>query len=62
MSTIALSTWNVTCSICNVVRNALVVAFLGLVAFGESAGRARAASQLAELGYYEEAAHLMKGK
>jgi len=62
MSTIALSTWNVTCSICNAVRNALVVAFVGLIAFGESAGRARAASQLAELGYYKEAEHLMKGK
>ena len=62
MSTIALSTWNVTCNICNVVRNALVVVFLGLVAFGESAGRARAASHLAELGYYEEAERLMKGE
>lgn len=62
MSTIAASTWNVTCNICNVVRNALVVAFLGVVAFGESAGRARAASQLAEMGYYEEAQHLMKGE
>ena len=36
--------------------------FMAIVAFGESAGRARAARELANLGYYEEAKALMLGK
>lgn len=32
---------------------------LGMIAFGESAGRARAASELARWGYHEEAKNLM---
>ena len=35
---------------------------MGIVAFGESAGRARAARELANLGMYEEARNLMLRK
>ena len=36
--------------------------FIGIIAFGESAGRARAASALANQGMYKEAQALMAGK
>ena len=36
--------------------------WLGMIAFGENAGRARAASELARMGYYDEARNLMLGK
>lgn len=62
MSTIAASTWNVTCNICATIRNALIVAFMGVAAFAESSGRARAASHLATMGYYEEARKIMEQK
>ena len=51
--------YNITCKICTVIRNALVTAFVAIIAFGESAGRARAASELARQGYYKEAEALM---
>jgi hypothetical protein len=35
------------------------IAFVAVIAFGESAGRARAASHLSNMGYYEEAKALM---
>jgi hypothetical protein len=39
-----------------------VVAFaMGVWAFGESAGRARAAAELTRQGYYDEAKYLMTG-
>jgi hypothetical protein len=53
------TTWNYTCKICSVIRKAFYVAFVGLIALGESAGRARAASELSRQGYYEEAKALM---
>ena len=53
------TTWNYTCKICSVIRNALTVAFMAIVAFGESAGRARAASELSRQGYHDEAKALM---
>ena len=53
------TTWNYTCKICSVIRNAFAVAFVGLIAFGESAGRARAASELSRQGYHDEARALM---
>ena len=55
------TTWNYTCKICSVIRNAFAVAFVGLIAFGESAGRARAASELSRQGYHDEARALMLG-
>ena len=53
------SFYNITCKICTVIRKALVTAFIAVVAFGESAGRARAARELANMGLYEEAKSLM---
>lgn len=58
MSTL-LQTWDVTCNTCVIVRNAIVSFFIGLYAFGESIGRARAASQLYRHGYHDEAKRLM---
>ena len=56
------SFYNITCKICTVIRNALITAFVAVIAFGESAGRARAASELSRQGYHEEAKNLMLGK
>ena len=36
--------------------------FIGIVAFGESAGRARAAAELSRQGFHEEARNLMLRK
>ena len=40
----------------------LTTILVGIVAFGESAGRARAAAELHRQGYHEEAKNLMLGK
>ena len=56
------SFYNITCKICSIIRKAFITAFVAVVAFGESAGRARAASELARQGYYKEAEALMLGK
>jgi len=53
------TTWNYTCKICSIIRKAFYVAFVGLIAFGESAGRARAASELSRQGFHKEAKALM---
>lgn len=53
------SFYNITCKVCDVIRKALITAFVAVVAFGESVGRARAARQLADMGLYEEAKALM---
>jgi len=50
-----------TCTFCATVRTAIVSAFIAIVAFGEQAGRARAASELARQGYMNEAKYLMTG-
>ena len=52
----------VTCKICKVVQTALVTFAMGVWAFGESAGRARAAEALWREGYHEEAKRLMLEK
>ena len=41
------------------IGKVLLTVFIGIIAFGESAGRARAASELARMGYYNEAKNLM---
>lgn len=56
------SFYNVTCKVCNVIRKAVVAFFIGMIALGESAGRARAARELANMGRYEEAKALMLRK
>jgi len=59
MSTLAQTYWTYTCKFCDVVRKALITAFVAIIAFGESAGRARAANELANRGMYKEAKALM---
>ena len=60
MTAITLSEFkNPIPSILKVTGKVLLGALMAIVAFGESAGRARAASQLAEQGYYKEAQALM---
>lgn len=56
------SFYNITCKVCGVIRKALMTAFVAVIAFGESAGRARAASELARQGYMDEAKALILGK
>ena len=53
------TTWNYTCKICSIIRKAFYVGFVGLIAFGESAGRARAAAELSRQGFHAEAKALM---
>jgi hypothetical protein len=59
VATMKSNTWDFTCKLCKVLQTALSVAFVGVIAFGESAGRARAASELYRQGYHEEAKRLM---
>jgi hypothetical protein len=40
----------------------LMTVFVGIIAFGESAGRARAAAELSRQGFHEEARNLMLRK
>jgi hypothetical protein len=56
------SFYNITCKICDVIRKALIAAFVGIIAMGENAGRARAAAELARNGMMEEAKALMLKK
>ena len=53
------NTWDFTCKLCKMLQTALGIAFVALIAFGESAGRARAASALAREGFHDEAKALM---
>ena len=62
VATISNTTWNYTCKICSKIRNVLGVALVALIAFGESAGRARAAAELTRQGYHDEAKALMLEK
>jgi hypothetical protein len=59
VATISNTTWDYTCKFCRVIRKVLSIAFVGLIAFGESAGRARAASELSRQGFHKEAKALM---
>ena len=61
VATMTHTTWNYTCKICSIIRKALAVAFVGIIAFGEGAGRARAASELSRMGLHDEAKALMLG-
>lgn len=47
------------CAICDAVKTIAITAFVSMIAFGESAGRARAASELARMGMHDEAKALM---
>jgi hypothetical protein len=59
VATMTNTTWTYTCKICKVINKALAVMFVGIIAFGESAGRARAASELSRQGFHKEARALM---
>lgn len=59
MTTATISTYY--CNFCQAVKTMAITAFIGLIAFGESAGRARAAAELHRQGYTEEAKRLMTG-
>ena len=56
------SFYNITCKVCDVIRKAVVAFFIGIIAMGESVGRARAAAELSRQGYYKEAKDLMLRK
>ena len=59
MTTATISTYY--CTLCDAVKTIAITAFIGLIAFGESAGRARAANELARMGMHKEAKALMLG-
>ena len=59
VATMTNTTWTYTCKICKVINKALAVMFVGIIAFGESAGRARAASEPSRQGFHKEARALM---
>jgi len=59
VATMKSNTWDFTCKLCKTLQTALGIAFVALIAFGESAGRARAANALAREGFHDEAKALM---
>ena len=59
MTAITQTTWTYTCKVCAVIRNTLIAIWCGMIAMGESAGRARAARELTRMGLHEEAKALM---
>ena len=59
MTTATISTYY--CTICDAVKTIVITAFCTMIAIGESAGRARAASELTRMGMHKEAKALMLG-
>ena len=57
MTTATISTYY--CTFCDAVKKIALTAFCGMIAIGESAGRARAASELTRMGMHEEARAVM---
>lgn len=53
--------YNTTCRVCETIKTGLLAFAMGIWAFGESAGRARAAAELHRQGYTKEAKALMLG-
>ena len=51
--------YKATCEVCAKIRNGLYSFWMGCIAVGESAGRARAARELYRMGYLAEAKKLM---
>ncbi len=62
VATMTNTTWTYTCKICKVISKALGVFLVTMIALGESAGRARAASELSRQGFHDEARALMLDK
>ena len=52
-------TYRQACEICDWISKIASIALLSCIAFTESAGRARAASELSRMGYYKEPKALM---
>ena len=59
MTTATISTYY--CTICDAVKTIVITAFCTMIAVGESAGRARAASELTRMGMHKEARALILG-
>ena len=59
VATITDTSWNYTCKICSIIKNAMEIAFVSMIAFGESVGKARAAAELSRQGFHAEAKALM---
>ena len=59
MTTATISTYY--CTICQAVKTMAITAFCTMIAVGESAGRARAASELTRMGMHKEARALILG-
>jgi len=59
MTTATISTYY--CTFCEAVKKIAIVAFVGMIAFFESTGRARAAAELSRQGLHAEAKALMLG-
>jgi len=59
MGVMTIAIYNKTCQVCEVTKQAFLKFVMGVWSIGESAGRARAARELARQGYYEEAKKLM---
>ena len=59
MTSATISTYY--CTFCDAVKTIAITAFCSMIAFGESAGRARAASELSRMGMHDEAKALMMG-
>lgn len=57
MSTLTI--YRTTCNICDAIANVTKRVFARMIEMGETAGRSRAASELARQGYYKEAQALM---
>ena len=60
MTTIAIKSYY--CSFCETVSKFFKSVMHGIIAMGESAGRARAARELTRMGLHKEAKALMLGK
>lgn len=54
-----IAIYDKTCQVCEATKQAFLKFVMGVWSIGESAGRARAARELARQGYYEEAKKLM---
>lgn len=52
-------TYQETCEVCDKIAHFTSVVFAKLITTFEVMGTSRAASQLAQMGYHEEAKHLM---
>ena len=59
MESLAQMYWEVTCNFCIKVRNVMAKGFEKIISVFESIGTARAAAQLANMGYHKEAKALM---